>query len=99
MWNRIVRRIVTAPAMVVLVAIAGQAEAGPFGKALTRGAARSAKGSVTAKLRAAWAADARRDALRRPVPLLKARKVFRYTTPERAAAESRRGIPARRHLT
>jgi hypothetical protein len=91
--------MVTAMAMVILMAIAGQVEAGPLGKALTRGAARSAKRSMSAKLRAALAADARRDALRRPVPLLKTRSFFRNVTPKTAATERRLGIPAGRHLT
>lgn len=97
MWNRTVRRIVTALAMVL--AVSGQAEAGPLGKALTRGARRNIKGSISVKLKAALTADAERDALRRPVPLLKTRRFFRYVTPQGAATERRLGIPARRHLT
>jgi hypothetical protein len=99
MWNRIVRRVVATLAIVVLVAFASEVEAGPLGKALMRGAARSSKGSMSAKLKAALAADARRDALRRPVPLLKTRNFFRYATAKGSASERRLGIPARRHLT
>ena len=62
MSNGTVRRIVTALAMVGLLAMSGPAEAGPLGRAVARSATRSAKGGMNSALTRAFKKDAKRDA-------------------------------------
>jgi hypothetical protein len=99
MCYRTMRWILTALAMVGLLAISGPAQAGPLGRAVARSATRSAKGGISSGLKGAFNRDASGDAKLGLKRLPRAGTAFKYTDAKTAASYLRRGIPGKTHMT
>ncbi len=74
-------------------------EGGRLGKAVARGAARSAAKALRRAPAQILRRDFLRDRLIRARPLPRPKTVFRYTSKARAQGERRRGLPPGTHMT
>lgn len=86
-------------AFVVALLLVPQNSFGQWGRALARGAGRSAARSSRQVSFRAMRRDFSRDRFMPAKKLRASRSVFRYTSTIRARAESHQGIPAGSHLT
>jgi len=85
--------------LVTTIALPSAAEAGSLGKAVFRGATKSASKTLRGSAARTLRRDFLRDRATRARPLFQNRRVFRYTTKAQARQELQRGIQPGSHMT